>query len=124
MKRGKLEADLTVTKLAEDKFLVVVTDTMHRHAENLAQAPHPPGRPLLCHGHDLGLCPDQCQGPKSRGLMQALTDTDMSNQSFPYRHAQEIAIGYARCYCQRLTYLGELAMSCSYPLSTRCMYMI
>ena len=30
---GKLEADLTVTKLAEDRFLVVATDTMHRHVE-------------------------------------------------------------------------------------------
>ena len=30
---GKLEADLTVTKTAEDEFMVVVTDTMHRHAE-------------------------------------------------------------------------------------------
>jgi 4-methylaminobutanoate oxidase (formaldehyde-forming) len=30
---GKLEADLTVTKLADDRFFVVVTDTMVRHAE-------------------------------------------------------------------------------------------
>ena len=31
--RGTLEADLTVTKLTDEKFLVVVTDTMVRHAE-------------------------------------------------------------------------------------------
>ena len=29
---GSLEADLTVVKLTEEKFLVVVTDTMHGHA--------------------------------------------------------------------------------------------
>ena len=27
---GKMEADITVSKLAEDKFLVIATDTMHR----------------------------------------------------------------------------------------------
>src|SRR5262245_47522235 len=31
--KGKLEADLTVTKLAEDKFWVVASDTAHRHVE-------------------------------------------------------------------------------------------
>ena len=30
---GKLEADLTVTKLGENDFMVVATDTMHRHVE-------------------------------------------------------------------------------------------
>ena len=29
---GKLEADLTVTKLADDDFYVVASDTAHRHA--------------------------------------------------------------------------------------------
>ena len=31
--KGLLEADLTVTKLADEKYFVVVTDTMVRHAE-------------------------------------------------------------------------------------------
>ncbi len=31
--RGKLQADLTVTKLEEEKFMVVATDTMHRHTQ-------------------------------------------------------------------------------------------
>src|SRR5512132_3716809 len=30
---GTLEADLTVTKLADDRFWVVASDTAHRHAE-------------------------------------------------------------------------------------------
>ena len=31
--KGLLEADLTVTKLADEQYFVVVTDTMVRHAE-------------------------------------------------------------------------------------------
>ena len=40
---GTLEADLTVTKLEAEKFLVVVTDTMHRHAQTCARWPLFPG---------------------------------------------------------------------------------
>ena len=31
--RGKLEADLTVTKLDDERFWVVASDTAHRHVE-------------------------------------------------------------------------------------------
>ncbi len=49
--RGKLEADVTVTKQTEERFIVVVTDTMHRHVETWIRAPHPRRRALLCHRH-------------------------------------------------------------------------
>ena len=47
--------------------------------------------------------------------MQALTTTDMANQAFPYRHAREIEIGYARMGCIRLTYVGELGYELYIP---------
>ncbi len=112
---GKLEADLTVTKLAEDKFLVVVTDTMHRHAETWLKRNVP--EDAYCFVTDMTSAYAQIniQGPKSRELMQSITTADMSNEAFPYRHAQEIALGYARAYCQRLTYLGELGYELFIP---------
>ena len=48
------------------------------------------------------------QGPKSRELLQALTDTDLSNEAFPFRTCREIAIGLARVNVARITYVGEL----------------
>jgi len=48
------------------------------------------------------------QGPRSRELMQALTDTDMDNEAFPFRTMKEIAIGLARVNVARITYVGEL----------------
>jgi glycine cleavage system aminomethyltransferase T len=48
------------------------------------------------------------QGPKSRELLQALTDTDMGNEAFPFRACREIAIGLARVNVARITYVGEL----------------
>ena len=40
--------------------------------------------------------------------MQMLTDTDMSNDAYPFRTAREIAIGLARVVVARITYVGEL----------------
>ena len=48
------------------------------------------------------------QGPRSRELMQLLTDTDMGNEGFPFRTCKEIAIGLARVNVARITYVGEL----------------
>ncbi len=114
-KYGKLEADLTVAKLEEDKFLVVVTDTMHRHAEtwlkqNISDDSHAFVTDMTSAYAQINI-----QGPKSRELMQKITLTDMSNKAFPYRHIEEISIGYARAFCGRMTYLGELGYELFIP---------
>jgi glycine cleavage system aminomethyltransferase T len=54
-------------------------------------------------------------GPNSRALMQVLTNAEMSNRAFPYRHAREIEIGYARVWCIRITYVGELGYELYIP---------
>ena len=58
--RGLLEADLTVTKLDDERFFVVVTDTMHRHAETWMRRHIARGCARLRHGRHLGLLPAQC----------------------------------------------------------------
>ncbi|RLB93476.1 MAG: FAD-dependent oxidoreductase [Deltaproteobacteria bacterium] len=114
-KYGKLEADLTVAKLEEEKFLVVVTDTMHRHAQtwlkkNISDDSHAFVTDMTSAYAQINI-----QGPKSRELMQAITLTDMSNEAFPYRHIEEIAIGYAKAFCGRMTYIGELGYELFIP---------
>ncbi|OVE81354.1 oxidoreductase [bacterium K02(2017)] len=112
---GKLEADLTVTKLEDEKFLVVVTDTMHRHAETWLK------RNISADAHAIvtdvtsGYGQLNVQGPKSRELLQSITSVDLSNEAFPFRHAQEIDIGYAKALCIRITYLGELGYELYIP---------
>lgn len=111
---GTVEADLTITKLNDDTFFVVVTDTMHRHAETWMRR----------HIGDLHVCVTDVtsgftqlniQGPRSRELMQALTSSDMSNDAFPFRAAREIDINLARALCIRITYLGELGYELYIP---------
>jgi glycine cleavage system aminomethyltransferase T/glycine/D-amino acid oxidase-like deaminating enzyme len=113
--KGLLEADLTVTKLDAERFLVVVTDTMHRHAETWARRHIPADAHAFVTDVTSAYCQLNVQGPKSRALMQAVTSTDMSNAAFPFRAAREIDIGFARALCIRITYLGELGYELYVP---------
>jgi 4-methylaminobutanoate oxidase (formaldehyde-forming) len=113
--QGLLEADLTVTKLDVERFLVVVTDTMHRHAEAWMRRHIPEDTHAFVTDVTSGYCQLNVQGPRSRELMQKLTSVDMSNAAFPFRTAREIDIGFARVLCIRITYVGELGYELYIP---------
>ena len=93
--RGTLEADLTVSKLDDEHFFVVVTDTMHRHAETWMKR-HIGRRAGACHRCDADYCQINVQGPQSRALLQTLTSADLSNDAYPFRTAREIDIAGTR----------------------------
>ena len=113
--RGLLEADLTVTELDEQRFFVVVTDTMHRHAETWMKRHTPDDAHAFVTDVTSGYCQLNVQGPKSRALLQTLTSADLSNEAFPFRTAREIDLGYARVLCIRITYVGELGYELYVP---------
>jgi len=111
---GTLEADLTVSKLDDDRFWVVASDTAHRHAlthlrRNLGDA-H-----AFVTDVTSGYAQLNVQGPRSRELLARLTSVDVSNEAFPFRAVREIDIGYARVLCIRITYLGELGYELYVP---------
>ena len=111
---GLIEADLTVTKLEDERFLVIVTDTMHRHAETWMRR-HIGDAHAFVTDVTSGFCQLNIQGPRSRELLQTLTSVDLSSESFPFRTAREIDIGYARVLCIRITYVGELGYELFIP---------
>ncbi len=105
---GTIEADLTVTKLDDETFWVVASDTAHRHVETWMRRHTPEGAHAFVSDMTSAYAQVNIQGPRSRALLQSLTSADLSNEAFPYRTAREIDIGYARVLCIRITYLGEL----------------
>jgi len=111
---GKLEADLTVTKLGDEKYWVVATDTMHRHVETWMKR-HIGDAHAFVTDVTSGYAQINVQGPRSRELMQSLTSVDLSNEAFPFRTAREIDLGFARALCVRITYLGELGYELYVP---------
>jgi len=111
---GRLEADLTVTKLAEDSFWVVASDTAHRHVATWMHR-HIGGSHAFVSDVTSGYAQLNVQGPASRDLLQSLTSVDLSNEAFPFRTAREIDLGFARVLCVRITYVGELGYELYIP---------
>jgi 4-methylaminobutanoate oxidase (formaldehyde-forming) len=112
---GTLEADLTVTRLAEERYLIVVTDTMVRHAETWLKRHIPQDAHAAVTDVTSAYGQLNVQGPNSRALLQKLTSADLSNTAFPFRTAREIDLGFARVLCIRITYLGELGYELYIP---------
>ena len=112
--RGLLEADLTVTKLDDDRYWVVASDTAHRHVLTRMQR-HIGERHVFITDITGAYAQLNVQGPRSRELMQRLTSVDLSNEAFPFRAAREIDLGFACALCIRITYLGELGYELYVP---------
>lgn len=113
--RGTIEADLTVTRLAEDRFLLVLYDSAHVHCETWLKQYIPDNAHVFITDVTSGYNIISVQGPKSRELISRLTTADLTNQAFPYMTAQEIDIGYALVQALRITYLGELGWELYVP---------
>ena len=111
---GRLEADLTVTKLADDRFWVVASDTAHRHVETHMRR-HFDGHHAFVTDVTGAYAQINVQGPRSRELLAAVTTADLSDEAFPFRAAREIDLGFARVLCIRITYLGELGYELYVP---------
>lgn len=112
--KGTLEADLTVTKLDDERFMVVASDTAHRHAETWMRRNFGDAHAFVTDVTS-GYAQINVQGPRSRELLQSITSFDLSNETFPFRSAKEIDIGFARALCVRITYLGELGYELYIP---------
>jgi glycine cleavage system aminomethyltransferase T/glycine/D-amino acid oxidase-like deaminating enzyme len=113
--RGGIEADLTVTRLAEDRFLVVVTDLIHRRIAPWIERHAPDGAHVTVTDVTSGTTLMTVQGPRSRELLGRLSSADLSNDEFPYMTAREIDLHYARVLAMRVTYVGELGWELHVP---------
>jgi glycine cleavage system aminomethyltransferase T/glycine/D-amino acid oxidase-like deaminating enzyme len=112
---GGIVADLTVTWLEPEKFLVVVSDVIHRRIEPLIRRASRPGEILTVTDVTSGTTLMSVQGPASRELIGRLTDADLGNEPFPYMTARNIHVGYAPVLAIRVTYVGELGFELHVP---------
>lgn len=111
---GTVEADLTVTKLDQDDFLVVATDTAHRHVETWMRR-HLDDHHAFVTDVTSGYAQINLQGPESRRVLAEVTTADVSDLAFPFRATRWIDIGFARVLCARITYVGELGYELYVP---------
>src|SRR5438128_1875472 len=112
--RGGIEADLTVTRLAADAFLVVTGAAASTHNAHWIRRHIGEARAVLTDVTSseavLGV-----MGPRSRELLSRLTDADLSSAAFPYLTSREIWLAAAPVRAARVTYVGELGWELYIP---------
>lgn len=106
--RAGIEADLTIARLADERFLVMTgAGTAHRDLHWL-KAHIPPQACLTVTDITAAQAVLGLMGPRARDFLQAFTKTDLSNGAFPFGTWQELDIGRVTVRAQRITYQGEL----------------
>jgi len=112
---GTIEADLTVTRLAEDQFLILSGDVTITAVQAWLRRHIPPDAHAFITDISSAYSVLNIQGPKSRDFLSSITHADMSNEAFPFLTSQEIDIGYALVRAIRVTYMGELGWELYIP---------
>jgi 4-methylaminobutanoate oxidase (formaldehyde-forming) len=113
--KGGIEADLTVTRLAADSFLVVTAAETEVREFDWLKTHIPENAHCILTNVTSGMGVISIMGPRSRDLLQSLTPADMSHQAFPFAHSREIELGYAMVRASRITYVGELGWELYIP---------
>ena len=113
--RGGIEADLTVTREAPDRFLIVTAAATQTRDFAWLQRHVPPDARAIAVDVSSGMAVLGVMGPRSRELLLRLTDADLSNAAFAFGTSRVIDLAYARVRASRITYVGELGWELYIP---------
>ena len=113
--RGGYEADVTVTRLSSDRYLLVTGSAsvvrdrvwIERHT---GADEHVSVVDVSSSSAVFGV-----MGPRARDLLGRLTRADLSDSAFPFGTSREIDLGYSTVRATRITYVGELGWELYVP---------
>ncbi|WP_422383866.1 GcvT family protein [Roseibium album] len=105
--KGKVWSEATIARLAEDRFLLCGPTLADQRDHDWMTQFLPEEGVSLQRGSafDAALL---VMGPKSRDILQPLTDADLSRDSAPWMSVREITIADAEAIALRVSYIGEL----------------
>ena len=114
--RGGIEADLTVARLAEDKFYIVTGTGFRTHDQAWISEHLPKGGDATLTDVTEAFGTLSLMGPKARAVLEQVTDADVSHAGFPFAHVHEITIAGHLVRALRVTYVGELGWELHIPI--------
>jgi glycine cleavage system aminomethyltransferase T/glycine/D-amino acid oxidase-like deaminating enzyme len=117
--RGGIEADVVVIRQTPQQFLVVTGPGGQVRDRCWFEANVPSGLNVQIHDLTAQYGMFSVNGPASRGILEALSDADLSNDALPFGHARLIDIAYGRAWVLRRSYMGELGYEV-YPTTDLC----
>src|SRR5205085_8876063 len=104
-RRGGVECDFTVTRLAEERFRIVTGTAFGQHDGAWIRSHAPDDGTVSVEDVTSKYACLGLWGPRARDILQPLTTTPLD---FPYMRARELAVGLVPCTALRVTYVGEL----------------
>ena len=105
--RGGIEADLTITRLAEDRFYLVTGSAFGPHDLAHLDAHLPRDGSVDVADVTSAYAVVNLCGPLAREVLAAASPSDVGDVACPYMQAREIWIGHARVRALRVSYVGE-----------------
>ena len=105
--RGGIAGDFTVTRLAEDEFMIIGSGMAERYHQRFwKMVPMPEG--VCFESQTEALCGFNVAGPKSRELLQRLTNTSLATGDFPFMRSKRIELAGVDCLALRVSFTGDL----------------
>jgi sarcosine dehydrogenase len=114
--RGGIECDLTVGRLSETEYYIVTGTGFATHDFDWISRSIPAGLDARLIDVTSSHAVLAVMGPRSRDVLQGLTDHDISNAGFPFGRVKRITVARAPVLALRVTYVGELGFELHIPV--------
>ncbi|HEY7909132.1 MAG TPA: FAD-dependent oxidoreductase, partial [Thermomicrobiales bacterium] len=106
--RGGIRCDVTVTRLAADRFLLITGGASGMHDLAWLRGHLPDDNSVQIEDRTSAHCCLGLWGPHARDLLRRVCADDLSHAGFPYFTAREITVGHVPVWAARVSYVGEL----------------
>ncbi len=106
--RGGIRCDVTITRLAADRFLLITGGASGMHDLAWLRGHLPDDGSVAARDLSSSQCCIGLWGPRARDLIQHVSDDDFSHTGFPYFTAREVTVGSIPVWAARVSYVGEL----------------
>jgi dimethylglycine dehydrogenase len=115
---GRIQGEMTVSRLADDRFYALSAAAAELRDLDLLTQSAKPGEAVRVENvtEERGVL--VLSGPRSRELLQPLTDADLGNDAFPWLRAREIHIAGVPVRALRVSYVGELGWELHPPIDS------
>ena len=114
--RGGIECDLTLAKLADDRFYIVTGTGFATHDFDWIVRQIPAGMDAHLVDVTSSMAVLVLMGPQAREVLQRVTREDVSNAGFAFGQARRLCIAGATVLALRVTYVGELGWELHIPV--------
>jgi dimethylglycine dehydrogenase len=106
--QGRIEGEFSVSRIGEEEFFLFGSQAAEVHHPRWFLAHLPEGSPIRFETLALSMVGLTVAGPRSRDVLQKLTDTSLATKDFPFMSFRRVNIGMAPVWLSRMTYTGDL----------------